>query len=116
MPDFNVFLIEFPIFHTLDAEQLDYLEQYCQKEMHFHEGTIILEKDEPQNYIYVILLGNVDIYDNDKIISKKGIGAFLCYSTLIEINNKAMCKAVARTKVRVKCLPLPILLFLSNRN
>lgn len=101
--------MQFPIFHHLTQEQLEYIQENSQQEKVYEKGALIFQKGDDLYYFFIILEGLVEVEVLEaKLKVQKGIGCLLTCSNLVDADSKANTTAKALSRVRLKCIPYPV--------
>jgi len=99
-PTFNEFIVEFPIFSHLSAEDARDIQRES-KPANFHKGDFLYKIGDPCNGVFFITKGRViESLDGRRQFSR-GVGAILSFANMVNEHRRAMTNCEAFSDVTV---------------
>jgi len=115
LPTFNEFVVEFPIFSNLSAQDARDI-QRDSKSANFHKGDFLYEIGNPCNGVFFITKGRVIESIDPRRQFSRGVGAILSFANMVNERREALTSCEAFSDVTVTFVPFEKLDPIVRRN
>jgi len=115
LPTFNEFVVEFPIFSNLSAQDARDIQRES-KSANFHKGDFLYEIGNPCNGVFFITKGRVIESIDARRQFSRGVGAILSFANMVNEERTALTNCEAFSDVTVTFVPFEKLDPIVRRN